>query len=347
MIGLLLGGFGGNDNCLFGIIAAIIALCAIFGLYQCCTCRLRNCRCCKKLLLATGTDTYKEFRVTILVHEAMFTVSKGKASTFVRVTAGDERVETDENNKGVYQQALDLFVEQGTESIEIELLDSSKNLFAVLSLDPEKDILKAKEPCMEKIFNMKEKNKGVLNPRIKLTMQLELDADLEKSLFADFDTSQMSDKTELMLRTQLNKIKDEDADADGDGQTSSLELLVMACAGPLEKFGSWGAKELIYVAIRGPPESRKYSLSLYANEKDHANGKKPFDQIEILKILSVQPDPDRPEVFIIHFVGKDKVKQRTTFQRTDRGRDVWVEMLVMLVNAIREDKDARKHKPKR
>ena len=45
------------------------------------------------------------------------------------------------------------------------------------------------------------------------------------------------------------------------------------------------------------------------------------------QVLSVQPDPARSEVFIINYLEKNKVKQRLTFSRIDRSRDIWVEML--------------------
>ncbi|CAE7418911.1 unnamed protein product [Symbiodinium natans] len=82
---------------------------------------------------------------------------------------------------------------------------------------------------------------------------------------------------------------------------------------------------------------------------DGNKGDEPMLEVDLLKVLSVQPDPARNEVFIINYVAdsKNKVKQRLTFSRIDRARDIWVEMFTLLITMIREEKESKSLKAKR
>lgn len=357
MIGLVLqafgvGGFGAGDTC-FGVIAGmLVASCALCGFYRCSSCRVRDCGCIKRCMRFTGTDKFDDFEMTVLVHEALFTASKLKLCTKVRIKAGAHVVQTDESSKGIYQQPLQIFVEQGTKSVDVELMDSrEKKVVAVKKLDVEKDILnkEGKDNLQDVLYTMKQKSKVVLNPKIRLSILFEGDNAAEQGLLKEMQVSQESN---MILRGVAQRAQDDlqRSCIDETGEIrpipmSELELLVKGCAGPLDKFGSWGSRSTVYAAVRVPPETKKCMLGFWKSQGDFARGGQPDPEVDMLKILSVQPDPHprRSEVFVIQYVDPgDKLRKRLTFRRIDRTRDVWVEILSKLIKLLHEQKDAKK-----
>merc|ERR1719464_1415166 len=162
MIGLLLRGLGVGlfpcEGLCVGIAGSIVAIC---GISSCMKFRMRDCTCIKKWMRMTGSDKFDDFEMMMLVHEVQCTTSKSKLTTLVRVTAGMQVVETDESNKGIFQQPLSIFVEQGTDVVNIELLNyRDRKVLAGLKLDIMKDILDRKEGRHEQTMPMKQKNKG-------------------------------------------------------------------------------------------------------------------------------------------------------------------------------------------
>merc|ERR1719359_306787 len=99
-------------------------------------CRMRDCTCVKRLLRWTGTDEFDDFELMILVHEAIFEHKDAKITTVVRVTAGAQTVSTDPNTNGIFQQPLHVLVEQGTDHIVVDLIDTRSRVLATLPLDP-------------------------------------------------------------------------------------------------------------------------------------------------------------------------------------------------------------------
>mmetsp|Transcript_88739 Transcript_88739/g.198405 ORF Transcript_88739/g.198405 Transcript_88739/m.198405 type:complete len:323 (-) Transcript_88739:7-975(-) len=314
--------------------------------------RMRDCSCIKKWMRATGADKFDDFEVVILVHEVLMTSNKPKVATVVRVTAGAQTVQTDESNKGIYQQPLSVYVEQGTDCVELELMESrSRKVLAYLKLDPMQDILRPKAPLLEKTLPMKQKNKGVLNPRIKLTAMLESGNEAEQGLLSGVD---MGSETNMLLRQQLNKVKmqhpedndpeaaTEDIGASSSSNLSDLDLLAKGCCGPLELFGSWGHKENVYMGVRGPPNSKNYYLGIWKAQDTFEKGTRGNPEIDLFRVTSVTPDPSRAEVFIMCYLDERKVKKRLTFRRLDRARDVWVEMFGLLMKMLHEQREKKK-----
>mmetsp|Transcript_14172 Transcript_14172/g.27532 ORF Transcript_14172/g.27532 Transcript_14172/m.27532 type:complete len:350 (+) Transcript_14172:93-1142(+) len=346
MIGLVMRMALGDSMGMCGmILGPLIAVAAICGIYQCCTCRMRDCRCIKRLLRCTGVDTFDDFEMMILVHQVTFTASS-KVDTYVKVKAGEHLVHTDPDPGGLFQQALCVFVEQGTEQVKFELLNTSDKVLAELKFDVMKDILKTvkgqTEPTkvIEKMFVMKQKNKHVLNPRIKLTFQQEGENNESKALL---DGIAASSATEWVLKQHIAKVTEETEKNPTQGeQGSEISLLAKGCFGPLEQFGSWGAKHAIYVGVIGPPRRKKFSLHIWDSERDYQQDKQPKDCIELLKVTGIAPDPKRADVFLINYLNQDKQKTQAIFNRIDRGRDVWVEMLNILITKIHENYKEKK-----
>ena len=76
--------------------------------------------------------------------------------------------------------------------------------------------------------------------------------------------------------------------------------------------------------------------------------KAPTHEIDLLHIQSVQPDPTRTNVFVVTYYNKDskaRVSEKLVFRRIDRARDVWVEMLQLLITKAHDaHKDKKNNK---
>jgi len=132
------------------------------------------------------------------------------------------------------------------------------------------------------------------------------------------------------------KLAVEEADRQTKQQLVQLEIssLAQLCFGPLEKFGSGGTREGIYVGVLGPPRRKKFSLHVWSSERDYLQDEPPAELIDLLRVSALQPDPRRPDVFMISYIDKDKHRQKAEFNCIDRGRDAWVETLNILITKI-------------
>mmetsp|Transcript_15259 Transcript_15259/g.43240 ORF Transcript_15259/g.43240 Transcript_15259/m.43240 type:complete len:350 (+) Transcript_15259:105-1154(+) len=331
--------------CCVAAFASALALC---GCYRFRNCRCRDFPCVKRILRWCGCDRFDDFSIVVVVHEALYSLAGSKNVMAIRLAAGRHKVSTDESNNGRFHQPLELFVEQGASDILVELVDARrKTTVASLKLDIMKDVLAPTEgyaTVREREYAMKPKAKGIVNPRVRLTIRRDMLGAEEEGLLAGLGVS--SPESTLMLREQLHKVAQQ-ADtkrAAEPQQLSELELLVRGVAGPLEAFGKWGRVDTVYVAARGPPAHKKFTLGIWSDQRAHDAAKPMLDELEILRIESVVADPSRDDVFLLSYIQPDKVRKRMTFRRVDRSRDVWVDMLSLLIRKIREEREARKHK---
>lgn len=320
------------------IIQCIAGVALVFGCISCMRCRMRDCTCIRRCFRCLGIDQFDDFEMMVLVHEAMYTASASKQTTMVRVTAGQQTVETDTSSKGNFQQPLTIFVEQGAATIVIDLCDDSKRVMAKLTLDTMKDILKAEHQTIsEKVFTMKQSSKGVMNPRVKLTMAVSSGDDLEAPLL-----SGCSQEVDWLMRQEMRKT----AHPVGK-QATELEMITHGCHGPLDLFSGLGKTDTVHVAVHGPPQSKHWSFCVYQDEHDAGQKAHALYEVDLLKVQSVQPDPGRTNVFVVTYYSKDsgaRSSQKLVFRRIDRARDVWVEMLQLLVTKVHEERAAKKDK---
>jgi hypothetical protein len=280
----------------------------------------------------TGHDQFDDFELTILVHEALFEKKEAKLTTKVRVSAGHHTVKTDPNSNGIFQQPVHVTVEQGTHTIMIDLLDSHDRVLATLPLDTMEQVLGPKGVQSEVVYTMKQKGKGIRNPKIKLTMICSSASDEESNILTGVST-----EVDIFMRQQLQK-----AQQQGTAETgmSEIDMLKDGCAGPLELFEGLGKTTNVYAAIIGPPTSRRWALGIW-NDKHRFDAKsRAIQEVELLKVQSVQADPSRHHVFLLNYVDESRHRQALTFRRIDRARDVWVEMLHVLVQKVHEQKQA-------
>lgn len=339
MIGLIMNGvLGGVMRSFLGVpcacLGSILAIFAICGCVRCMKCRTRDCGCLKRCFRVTGHDKFDDFEFLMLVHEAIFEHRGAKMTTVVRVTAGLHTVRTDPNSNGIFQQPLTIFVEQGTRQIVVDLMDTNGRVLASLCLDPQDNILTPKNMSSEQVFNMKQNNKTIRNPKMKLSMVVSTGNDAELGLVSGVRTD-----VDILVRQQLLKAK-EVGKANNSGKSdedlSEMEVLKEACCGPLEIFEGLGKTSSVHVAIVGPPTSRRYVLGIWDDKHDFESKRKAIEEVDLLKIQSVQADPTRHHVFVVNYFDEGRVPQTLTFRRIDRARDVWVEILYLLVTRARD-----------
>merc|ERR1719389_1195664 len=116
---------------------------------------------------------------------------------------------------------------------------------------------------------MKQKGKGIRNPKIKLTLTPQQEKDVEKGL-----VSNASSDLDDLLRFQLAKAR-----KDGRGDASEMQVLMQACAGPLELFEGLGKTSNVYVAVLGPPHSKRWILGIWNDKKDFDAKRPPKQEV--------------------------------------------------------------------
>lgn len=284
-------------------------------------------------------DKFDDFDLLVLVHEAIMDRKDDKLETIVRITCGRHTVHSDKSKTGIFQQPLTVSVEQGNAEVRVDLLDKSSHVIAQMKLDIMKDLLARESMPPETVFPMRTKSKGVRNPRLKLTLDVQEGDDIEEG-GADSLVHQLS-QVDYMVEQHMAKYK-------GTLQPSSDDALNSACSGPLELFEGLGSTDTMFVGILGPPRSRKFAFGVWANDREYANAVAPRIQVDLLKIKSVQSDPERPNVFQLNYFDDARIARRLVFRRIDRPRDVWVELLQRIISRTHQlrksVKDVRKSK---
>jgi len=335
-------GFGS----VFALPCAIFAgIAAVFCCYRRGRCSLRDCTCVKRCLRCFGHDEFDDFELVVLVHEAIFEKkTDARKTTIVRITAGAHVVKTDPTSNGYFQQPLHVQVNQGTQRIVVDLLDSSERVLATLPLDTVHNVLASKTLQPEMVYTMKLKGKGIRNPKVKLTMVVQTEKDMESGLMSGISGAGMNSDVDILVRQQLRKARDARRTTNEGEQegVSEMEVLKNACAGPLEVFERLGNTRDVHVAVLGPPSSRRWVLGIWHDKRDFEAKRSPSQEIDLLKVQSVQADPSRHHVFMITYHDSSHVRQALTFRRIDRARDVWVEILHIMVTKAHEQRQALK-----
>lgn len=275
----------------------------------------------------------------VIVHDANFTATS-KKTTMIRVTAGRQQIKTNESPKGIYQEPLQIFIEQGTQFLVVDLLES-RTILAQIKIDVMTGVLKA-GAIIERQYSLAPKVKGISNPRVKLTMHTGNDTDSEKGLLQDMNLSRES---EMLLQQALLKDKDRGgASRNSETPLNPAQALAMGIKGNLEMFAALGTHTKVYVAMLGPPAQKKFIFAVFEDEKTYSKGGKPTMEVELMKILSVQEDPSRPDVFLVNYVDSRKNRERLSFRRVDLPTSTWVELITKLIKLIRDEREAADRK---
>jgi len=317
------------------VLAVVGMITALCGCIRCSRWSLRDIALIKHLYLWIGQDKFDDFELIMFVHEAMFE-KQGKTTTYVNVKAGAHCIRTEESPSHIFQQPLHIIVEQGVETIVVELMDTRHTCMATLHLDVLDQIITPKVLNPEVVYFMKQKAKGVLQPKIQLTMVVNNPDDAASGLV---DHGALSSDVDLLVRQQLLKARRQHGDEE---VTSELDVLKDACAGPLEIFQGMGRSNEVHVAVIGPPISRRWVLGVWRDQESFANKEKTLHEVDLMKIESIQADPKRNHVFVVNFFDELRNRNQMTFRRVDRARDVWVEILHLMIMKAREVKTEMK-----
>lgn len=300
------------------VVAPCLAVCAILGVCQF-GAGLREIRFIKSALWALGIDQFEDFVLLVTVHELVLG-SKGQedhGKMMVRLTAGPQQVATDYSRDGRYKQALSLLVEQGTQAILFEALDSQSKVLARLRFDVKTQILEAEEDIYQQVFPMKQRNKKATNPRLLLSMRQ--------------DSGEESSLVELGLGQRYSQ----------EAPPSELEQAVRKVWGPVQWLSERG-EEKVHLAVVGPPTQRKWTLGLWETQYKFQKGQQAKVSVDVMRISGVYPDPGQKDVFVVSYTTPDKKQQALQFRKAERPRDAWVDNMVTCIQQIRQDLEATK-----
>merc|ERR1719277_1996777 len=127
---------------------------------------------------------------------------------------------------------------------------------------------------------------------------------------------------------------------------SSLELVAKACEGPVHVYGAWGSKKDVFLGVVAPSPGAgtEWSIGIWSTEHEFKRGGNPTETISILRVMSIQPETQRPEVFLVNFMITRTQKQRLVFERIDRSRNLWVEMLMLLTELVHQERIEKRKK---
>jgi hypothetical protein len=229
-------------------------------------------------------------------------------------------------------------IEQGTTDLVFELL-SGGSVLATHTINIMTDVLGKARKTDEQIYRMTTKTTRISNARLKVTMSMADELELESGL-ASGDISDRDESTALLVEKQLRKV-------DVKEGLSRAELTLKACSGPLHIFQDLnlriGKKREIYTAVYHT--SKRCYFGIWNEKRDHDHDKDPWKRVDLLRIQSVQRDPNRNNVFVIYFFDETRVRQSLLFERIDRNRDVWVSLLHDLVeNAHKEYQEGKERR---
>jgi len=125
----------------------------------------------------------------------------------------------------------------------------------------------------------------------------------------------------------------------------TFDVSIKACRGQVQEFTSWGRTRPAYLAtVREPGQ---VFLGVWRSEANFENGEDPKERINVLRITSIQPGIEH-EVFTVNYMLQGDVRKRRRFERVDRNRDVWVDLLQLMVDQThkRRHKYQKKHASK-
>merc|ERR1711972_393223 len=86
---------------------------------------------------------------------------------------------------------------------------------------------------------------------------------------------------------------------------------------------------------------KKHTIGLWGSQRDFEKGKSADQEIDLLKVVSVQPDVQQQSMFVVNYFDQNKAPQRCVFERVDRGTEVWIELFQLLIKTVREKKDEK------
>lgn len=283
----------------------------------------------KRLCRLVGVDRFDDFEFLLVVHDASFEYAKKKFNTEVRVKAGEHSVVTSESSNGSFQQPFSIFVEQGARAVRVELVDTSRQrVVSVVDLDITKDILAAfRDPVSAKLYTMTQKNKAVINPRIRLSIEVEDSEAVEAGLLPGKQEDENDFANEPMATV---------------ADTPEQQRMVNSLQGLAERYDGQ-EDETVFLAMVGPPHYKRYFLTVWKDEQSFLEGRNYDDKVDLLKVRSVQPSSRGEHIFEVNYAKESaQDKRQMLFGSLDRPRDAWTEPLIALIEARHEAKASKR-----
>jgi len=363
---LLLTGVAAKWKFLVIGLLVVLVLCLLI---RCASYRARSICWVKRLLRATGYDSFSDFELTVMAHQVFFEHKPSLSSsreafggrlpvggkrdnliTSVRLSVGEQVSSTDASASGSFHQPLQVVVPQGTRQVRLELVESvSGEILADCYLDVVRDIIEQDADKAHSVYPMRAcTTSAVQNPRLRLTTVVGHDEICEDSVLAgSFCKEAISHELQAILRQQLCKHQDA-AKQHGPGASpmpSAAMLLKAVCAGNLEIFEGFGNRMSVFAGVLGPPDIRRWVLGFWSNEAEFVNRKgSPLREIELLKVDAIRPDPHHQNGFLISYFDEKRLMHTVMLRTVDRGRDIWVENILLMVKKARAYKVDRGHR---
>jgi len=81
----------------------------------------------------------------------------------------------------------------------------------------------------------------------------------------------------------------------------------------------------------------KWRLGVWSDRKSFVETYAPTQEVYLLKVSSIQPDPEQVDTFVIRYYDSLRQEAELRFRKIDRSRDVWVESLRRIVSQAHAD----------
>lgn len=314
------------------ILGIIFTMLVLFWLYRFFEIGVRDISFIKSQLRSMGCDLFNDFQLVVIVHDAHY-VSPSRKQTQVHVTAGRHRARSKQSTTGIFQETLEVLVEQGTQDLCFELLENG-TVLATLDIDVLSIINGG--AILIKEFGMESKVAKVSEARLRLTMSRGADVDSEKGILFNA----RPEKTyNVLLHEPLGKTESlANTKALSQGLHGHLEM-----CGPSAHQQTFGGNQLtkVYAAILAPPVVKKSTFALYGSKDEHAQGSTSILSYELVKVVTVDADPSRADTFYIDYIDSRKSRERSAFRSLDLPVSAWVETMRKLTKPVREENPGR------
>lgn len=210
--------------------------------------------------------------------------------------------------------------------MNVELIDRDRQrVVSMLELDVSKDIFPTrKEPVVQKLYTMTQKNKAVKNPRIRLSIDAERDTEsglLQNDIAGRYTTEPSADE-------------DKPAPLEALGDTPEEQQLINEIYGNLKRYDGDYKGEVIFLSVVGPPFHKRYYLAEWQDEDSFLHGDVYAHKIDLMKVRSVEKSNMGDHIFEVNYAQESiHDKRQMLLGSLDRPRDAWMQAIASLIKA--------------
>lgn len=324
-----------------------------------------------QLMLQMGLDKYGPFQAHICLHE--ITYGEADLKTVVVFKVREKQEEScqcvygqSKRNTGtdvaIFEDVITIEIPQGVDQVKLELIDTdSRSCIAETKLTVEQ--IKSNKNEAEKTYQMKKTKaaREVLasDPKVTLSWTMEDgigDGDKHQSVFLkDLPMDGMNRTMKLQMTKAAERAEKEKKIAKGQLKvpfrllaSTQLEMIASLGHGFLtSQAGFWSRGDKMYYSIYNKPDAEgrrtlnTWVFSWWETEKDCQKEKDMEGSIPILLILKVQAAKRTIDDFSITYQDVEQDTADTiTLTCHDLNRDMWVEIVQLFINRLREVRKA-------